>query len=184
MGGHAPEGRVMIFDDDHYYLGSALAEHLAMAGADVVLVTPAAEVSGWTHFTLEYEHIQVRLRKLGVQIVCNHAIHSVGDGYVDVACVFSENTQRIEARSVVPVTARISEDTVYQKLINRRSEWADHGIKTVTLIGDSLAPGTIAMAVYAGHQFARELEAPVDRDMPFRRENDFDTTRSWPEFKA
>jgi len=184
MGGHVPEGRVMIFDDDHYYLGSALAEHLAMAGADVVLVTPAAEVSGWTHFTLEYEHIQVRLRKLGVQIICNHAIHSVGDGYVDVACVFSENTQRIEARSVVPVTARISEDTVYQKLINRRSEWADHGIKTVTLIGDSLAPGTIAMAVYAGHQFARELEAPVDRDMPFRRENDFDTTRSWPEFKA
>lgn len=184
MGGLVPKGRVMIFDDDHYYLGSALAEHLAQAGADVVLVTPAAEVSSWTHFTLEYEHIQVRLRKLGVQIICNHGVAGIGDGHADLACVFTDATQRIEADAIVPVTARISEDGVYRSLIARQAEWVDHGAKSVTLIGDALAPGTIAMAVYAGHQFARELEAPTDPDMPFRRENDFEADKTWPAFGA
>ena len=184
MGGLVPKGRVMIFDDDHYYLGSAMAEHLAQAGADVVLVTPAAEVSGWTHFTLEYEHIQLRLRKLGVEIICNHGVASIGDGRVDLACIYTEKVQRIEVGSIIPVTARISRADVFEQLTLRRAEWADHGVKSVTLIGDSLAPGTIAMAVYAGHQYARELETPVDPDMPFRRENDFDAGRTWPEFNA
>ena len=37
------------------------------------------------------------------------------------------------------------------------AEWdaIDAGIKTVEEIGDGYAPGTIAMAVYAGHQYAR-----------------------------
>ena len=172
----------MIFDDDHYYLGGALAEHLAEKGADVVLVTPAAEVSGWTHHTLEYEHIQTRLRKLGVRIICHHGIAAIGEGYADLACVFTDKTQRIEVSAMVPVTSRISDDTVYRDLMNRQPEWADHGVKSVTLIGDALAPGTIAMAVYAGHQFARELDAPTDPDMPFRRENDFEASKSWPAF--
>ena len=51
--GNCPSGRVLVFDDDHYYLGSAIAEHLAHTGHEVVLVTPSAEVSGWTHYTLE-----------------------------------------------------------------------------------------------------------------------------------
>ena len=184
MDGLFPKGRVMIFDDDHYYLGGALAEHLAEKGADVVLVTPGAEVSGWTHHTLEYEHIQTRLRKLGVRIICNHGIAAIGEGYADLACVFTDKTQRIEVSAMVPVTSRISDDTVYRDLMNRQPEWADHGVKSVTLIGDALAPGTIAMAVYAGHQFARELDAPTDPDMPFRRENDFEASKSWPAFDA
>lgn len=184
MGGLVPEGRVMIFDDDHYYMGSALAEHLAAEGADVVLVTPAAEVSGWTHFTLEYEHIQVRLRKLGVKIICNHSVAAVGDGHADLACVFTDEAQRIEASAILPVTSRLSDDAVYRQLIDRSAEWADHGVKSVQLIGDSLAPGTIAMAVYAGHQYAREIEADVDPDMPFRRENDFIADKTWPDISA
>lgn len=182
MGGVVPKGRVMVFDDDHYYLGGALAEHLAEAGCDVVLVTPAAEVSGWTHFTLEYEHIQTRLRTLGVEIICNNGINAIGDGYVDIACVYTDKTQRVEVAKVVPVTARISDDGIYADLMARQGEWSDHGIKTVTRIGDSIAPGTIAMAVYAGHEFARTLETPVDPDMPFRRENDFVADKVWPDF--
>ena len=37
-------------------------------------------------------------------------------------------------------------------------------------IGDALGPSTIAAAVYAGHRYARELGAPTDDDVPFRRE--------------
>ena len=44
------------------------------------------------------------------------------------------------------------------------------GIKSVTAIGDAFAPATIAHAVYAGHRYARELDAAVDSDRPFGRE--------------
>ena len=37
--------RVVIFDDDHYYMGGVLAELLASEGHEVTLVTPAARVS-------------------------------------------------------------------------------------------------------------------------------------------
>ncbi len=175
MSGLVPNGPVMVFDDDHYYLGSALAEQLAEQGANVVLVTPAGEVSSWTHYTLEFEHIQLRLRKLGVRIICNHGMHAVGDGYADIACIYTGDTTRIEVDAIAPITARISRDGVFDALTNRAAEWADHGVKTVTRIGDSYAPGTIAMAVYAGHEYARTLEQPVDPDAPFKRENDFIT---------
>ncbi len=184
MAGEVPKGPVLIFDDDHYYLGSALAEQLAGNGVDVVLVTPAAEAAGWTHFTLEYEHIQVRLRELGVEIICNHGIAAVGDGFVDLACVFTEKTQRKDVSAVVPVTSRISDDSLYHDLLAQKDAWSDHGIKSVTRIGDCYAPGTIAMAVYGGHDFARTLEAPVDPDAPFRRENDFEAHKLWPEFAS
>ena len=36
-----PGGRVVIFDDDHYYMGGVLAELLVNNGCSVTLVTPA-----------------------------------------------------------------------------------------------------------------------------------------------
>ena len=54
----------------------------------------------------------------------------------------------------------------------REAEWADAGIRTVTRLGDCLAPGIIAAAVYSGHQYARTYMEPADRDrVPFRRED-------------
>ena len=41
---------------------------------------------------------------------------------------------------------------------------------TIQRIGDCLAPGTIATAVYSGHRAAREMDAAVPGDVPFRRE--------------
>jgi dimethylamine/trimethylamine dehydrogenase len=184
MLGHTPTDHVLIFDDDHYYLGSALAEQLAELGLKVTLVTPAPEVSGWTHFSLEYEHIQIKLRELGVTIICNHGIAQIGDGFVDLSCVFVGTKHRVEVNTVVPVTSRISQDDLYYKVLARRQEWQDNGIKSVTRIGDCYAPGTIAMAVYAGHEFARNLDMPINADIPFRRENDFELGRSWQGFKT
>jgi len=41
MAGTRPRGhRVVLFDDDHYYMGGVLAELLATEGHDVQLVTP------------------------------------------------------------------------------------------------------------------------------------------------
>jgi dimethylamine/trimethylamine dehydrogenase len=37
-------------------------------------------------------------------------------------------------------------------------------------IGDCLAPGTIATAVYSGHKYAREMDADIPVGIPFLRE--------------
>jgi len=41
QGAVLPKGEVLIYDDDHYYMGSVLAEKLIAEGHKVVLVTPA-----------------------------------------------------------------------------------------------------------------------------------------------
>ena len=49
MSGARPRGKnVVLFDDDHYYMGGVLAELLAGEGHDVTFVTPEARVSEWT----------------------------------------------------------------------------------------------------------------------------------------
>ena len=53
MAGELPQGHVVLFDDDHYYMGGVIAERLVAAGCSVTLVTPAAYVSDWTRNTLE-----------------------------------------------------------------------------------------------------------------------------------
>jgi len=39
----------------------------------------------------------------------------------------------------------------------------------ITRVGDCSAPGTIATAVFAGHRYARQMDAEVG-DVPFLRE--------------
>ena len=54
----------------------------------------------------------------------------------------------------------------------RRAEWADAGVRSITAIGDALAPATIAHAMYAGRRYAEEFDAaPLgEGELPFRRE--------------
>ncbi len=65
---HMGHQNVLIYDDDHYYMGGVLAELLAANGFNVSLVTPAPLVSYWSQFTLEQERIQRKLVKLGVKL--------------------------------------------------------------------------------------------------------------------
>ncbi len=67
--------------------------------------------------------------------------------------------------------ARLPRDDLYHSLVSREADWAAAGIRSVRVIGDAAAPATIAHAVYAGHRYARELDAPEIGDaVPFRRE--------------
>jgi dimethylamine/trimethylamine dehydrogenase len=69
MAGARPRGhRVVLFDDDHYYMGGVLAELLAAEGFEVHLATPAAQVSSWTVNTMEVVKISRRLLKAGVHL--------------------------------------------------------------------------------------------------------------------
>ena len=76
------------------------------------------------------------------------------------------------------VTARLPDDALYQALKAREPEWTDAGIRSVACIGDALAPGLIAHAVYAGHRYAQELDARRDGEVPFKRHFHHDPTRT------
>jgi len=171
MDGARPAGPVVLFDDDHYYMGSVLAELLVGTGCEVTLVTPAAEVANWTQNTLEQRVIQTRLLELGVRLVPHRAVSAIRRDGVGTACVFTGRAGELACESVVMVTAREPAQALYLDLKFRRDDWSAAGIRSVRVIGDACAPGLIAAAVYAGHRYARELDAevPVD-EPPFRRE--------------
>ena len=171
MDGKVPTGNVVLFDDDHYYMGGVLAELMGRQGARVTLVTPSAYVSDWTRNTLEQGAIHRRLAELGVEIVLNRSVTRVTGSGVATECVYTRAAHDIEAEAVVLVASRNQNDALWQELKIRRAEWADNGIRSVKVIGDAEAPGPIAWATYAGHRFARELDEPDIGDaLSFRRE--------------
>lgn len=172
MAGQRPDGeRVVIFDDDHYYLGGVLAELLATAGYQVRLVTPAAHVSAWTANTLELVRIRQRVLQAGVLVDLNRAVTGLWPGGVTTSCVFTGEQQEIGADAVVMVTARLPVDALAAELGAREPEWAAAGLRSVRVVGDAWAPATIAAAVWAGRRYAEELdEPPAPGPVPFRRE--------------
>ena len=170
MAGRAVAGPVCIFDDDHYYMGGLMAEKLRLAGVDVIYVTPAAEVSSWTHNTLEQTRIQTRLMELGVRIRPHSNLASIGEDQIELECVFTGARLTLPCRSTVMVTMRKPVDHLFHALQISANHSARHAPATVVRIGDCYAPGTIAAAVYSGHRYAREFGAPITEDVPFRRE--------------
>jgi dimethylamine/trimethylamine dehydrogenase len=171
MADRMPSGKVVLFDDDHYYMGGVVAELLVAQGCEVTLVTPSAYVSAWTNNTLEQATIHARLVELGVTIVLNRSVSCIKDGQVASECVFSNHVESHAADAVVMVASRIGNDSLWRELSAREDEWAAHGIKSIKLIGDAESPAPIAWATYAGHRYARELDTPDIGDaLPFRRE--------------
>ncbi len=172
MAGRLPEGRhVVLYDDDHYYMGGVLAELLVQKGARVTLVTPSNLVSEWTINTLEQHCIQAKLIELGVEIVTAHGLNEVGSVGVTLDCTFTGRTRDLACDAVVLVTTRLPNDGLWQELKARENEWPAAGIKRIERIGDANAPAPIAWAVYAGHRFARELDTELEEGaLPFRRE--------------
>ncbi|MFN3006165.1 FAD-dependent oxidoreductase [Mycolicibacterium wolinskyi] len=172
MAGSRPRGqRVVVFDDDHYYMGGVIAELLAKEGLDVTLITPAAHVSQWTTNTLEVARIRKRVIRAGIDVRTNTAVTAVTADGVRTACVYTGDEGAVSADSVVMVTARLPHDGLYQELLSREGEWADAGLLSVRAIGDVWAPATIAAAVWSGHRYAEELDEPQSLGpVPYLRE--------------
>ncbi len=164
-------GPVVVYDDDHYYMGGVIAEKLRLDGLDVTLVTPEADVSSWTHVTLEHTWIENRLYEIGVEIVEKHAIAGISATEVTIEHTASGRERVIPCAAVVLVTSRQSNDALYHELVADQAALDAAGITSVTRIGDCLAPSTIAAAVYSGHRLAREIDSPPPGDdVPFLRE--------------
>ncbi len=159
LGGTTVSGRVVVFDDDHYYMGGVLAEKLAEAGCDVALVTPAVEVSTWTRNTLEQTRIQAGLIERGVEIHVSASVAACTPGAVTLACAYTGRRREIACETLMLVTERAPEDALHRVLAADGERLRASGIRTLRAIGDCWAPGTIAAAVFEGHRAAREFEA-------------------------
>ena len=120
---------------------------------------------------MEQHKIQARLIELGVKIRPSAILTGVRNGVATLACAYTGRTEEIAAPAVVPVTARLPRHELAQSLRARQSEWEAAGLDSVTVIGDALAPGTIAAAVWSGRRYAEELGTnPDPAGIPFRRE--------------
>ena len=160
MRGVLPPSPALVFDDDHYYMGGVIAEALRRAGLDVTLVTPDGSVSAWSAATDEQVRTQARLLELGVTIEVGAVLESMGEDGAVIACAYTGRTRAIPAASAVVVTSRQPHDALFHELCDQIE---------ITRVGDCGAPGTIAAAVFAGHRYARQMDAEVG-DVPFLRE--------------
>jgi dimethylamine/trimethylamine dehydrogenase len=159
-----------VFDDDQYYMGSVVAEMLAAAGRKVTIVSAAAEISAWSFATMETKYVAKRLADAGIEMLTHHNLVEVRKGEVRLQHIHSEREKQLAAASVVMVVMRQPIAPLYHELVADPDGLTEAGIRSVTRIGDCLAPGAIAHAVYAGHRYARELDEEPAEDVPFRRE--------------
>jgi dimethylamine/trimethylamine dehydrogenase len=166
--GRMPGGRVLIYDDDHYYMAGVLAEMLAQNGCAVSLVTPAPMVSYWTQFTLEQERIEKRLLGMGVNLITRHTLACIQPGLVKLSGSLTNDQIELECDTVVLVTDRISNDGLFHELA---PALADGRLRSLSRIGDAEAPNIIAQAVFSGHLAARNFDEIVALDeTPFKVE--------------
>lgn len=161
---------VLVFDDDHYVMGGLIAEHLRDAGHQVGVATPAAEVSAWTHFTMEQPFVQKRLLNLGVQLFPHRYLNSVTEHGATLECVFTGRENFVSADVVVIVAGRRPRNELFNKLQANQDGLARAGVASLAAIGDAYVPAHTAQAVRAGFRYAVEFgtspaEAAFGRDV-------------------
>jgi dimethylamine/trimethylamine dehydrogenase len=169
MDGRVPDGEVLVFDDDHYYMGPVLAQQLAAAGARVRYVTTEGRAGAWSLYTQEQERAQRALLELGVDIEVNTFLDGFDGAAARLACIFTGKLRSCAATALVLVTAREPDEALYRELVGEgNDDDADEGRNAgehaswsrIRRIGDCQAPALIANAVYSGHRAARELGGP------------------------
>ena len=172
--GRVPRGKVLLFDDDHYYMAGVLAEALVAQGAEVCFVTPQNMVSAWGTFTDEQYHAQQKLIQLGVEIITSHGLDEYDGSNVRLSCVYTERTRTVTADAIVLVTSRSPNDGLYKEIAAKIDSEHIESAPTLNKIGDCDAPAIIASAVYAGHLYARELGMDPKPDDAVRQDTLFE----------
>ncbi|NIB38304.1 FAD-dependent oxidoreductase [Pseudomaricurvus alkylphenolicus] len=161
------QGDVVIFDDDHYYMGGCLAEKYMNAGHSVTLVTPATSVSEWTALTDEQWFVQTKLLQSGVNIITTQQLTKVEAKTLELACVYSGKSQTLSFDTLILATARMPKNELFEQLTQPEQE---QRFESIRCIGDCEAPGAVVDAVHSGHRFARLFGREQTHTVSFKRE--------------
>jgi dimethylamine/trimethylamine dehydrogenase len=169
-------------------MGPSLAEMLAAKGHEVTVIDGVG-FGRYMHFTLEAPNMHRRLHELHIDVIGDSWVSRVEEGRVEYYNVWGEGSRReyrgpgvlpreenrshkwIEYDTLVLVTGRHSDDTLFRDLKARKDDWAKNDIKGVYVIGDAWAPKILADATFDGHRIAREIEdANPQLPLPYKRE--------------
>ena len=157
-----PGERVLVLDNDGYFMGVSLAEKLALDGKKVTLMTHLGHIAPYMHFTLEAPNMHRRLHRLGVEIVTYNMLSNIEPTGASVSYhVYDEShTRRWDVDAVVMATQRRSDESLFRELKDGGVDAlrAD-GIRALYRIGDCVAPRLIADCVFDGHRLAREIDS-------------------------
>ncbi|MBC7141504.1 MAG: FAD-dependent oxidoreductase [Rhodobacteraceae bacterium] len=161
------EGPVAVFDFDNYYMGSAIAEHLAARGLTTTYITTAGAAQAWGFMTNEQPLVHQAFLTAGIGYRTLEIVTGFDGAMLGLAQIFTGERRGIASRSLVIVGQRAGGSALYDAL---RAEGT--GFRSLALTGDANAPGAIAHAVWQGHRTAREVglaeaEIAVLRDAPF-----------------
>lgn len=164
------EGPVVVFDYDNYYMGSAIAEHLAGQGLAVTYVTNAGAAAGWGIMTNEQPLVHQSFAAKGIAYRTLEVVSGFDGEAVRLAQIYSGAETSLTARALVIVGLRRGERGLYDELQARAGEAG--AVKSLHLTGDANAPGALVHAIYQGHKTGRELglaanEIIIRRDAPF-----------------
>ena len=170
MAGKIPSGPTVIFDDDHYYMGTVMAERIRANGVAVTLVTPNDRISSWGEYTYDRWRAQARLMEMEIDIIVAHGLSACDGSTVTLSCQYTGHEKTIEAEAVVLVTSRLPDDSLYQAVNDKIATGAEGAPQSLKRIGDCEAPAIIAAAVFSGHRYARELDTRIDTDNPLRHD--------------
>ena len=155
-------GPVVVWDDEHHYMGTVIAEAYARSGATVTLATPAGDPAVWAKNTLEWPHILGRLAELSIAVEPVSRIASLDEGGVTLRRGLSRGDKRIDGARAVLVTMRAPTTALYDALHAEREAFADAGITLLERVGECLSPGPIAAAVHDGRRAALALSGAAN----------------------
>ncbi len=138
---------VIVYDDDHFYMASVIAEKLALDGYKVTYVTPLASVATWTDLTLEQDKIVNKLNSLNVHFKVNYKLNTNGK-FINT---LSGDVEDFNTENIIFVGARLPNDELYNQAKEKMNN------KYIFSTGDCVAPGMIQAAVFSGHSIARQI---------------------------
>ena len=149
--------RVLIYDDEHYYIAGALAHRLREMGYGVAIATPLGRVGSWTALTEETRQATAALIEADVELVTDKLLVGFDGAQARLACAHTDRETFFAADAVLPVTRREPQDSLYYDLIADADRLRAADVATIARIGDCDAPAMIANAVYSGHVAAMAL---------------------------
>jgi len=184
-----PGKKVVVLDGDGHFTGISMAELAVDLGKEVTLITNHADIVQFTQFTMEMANNKRMMNEKGIKHRVNYWADSYEDNqlnlfytYRDTSDLFdlgddkwgrkmSDTTEPMECDALIIVTSRVSNDSLYRELVERKSEWEEEDIEGIYQTGDCYVPRHLMNAIWDGHRMGREIDSPHPQyPLPYIRE--------------
>lgn len=147
--GDIPDGHVVVYDDDFYYMAATIVDALVQAGRKVTYVTSATVPVPWSFNTLEQDHVIQSMNDAGVDILVGKTVEEIGASDVLLRDGLTGKSASLPAGAVVLVTGQVANDQLYYELLHKHETGE---IQSVERIGDCVSPALIAQSTHDGRE--------------------------------